>query len=181
VVTGVIVAITLGAFGLEYWSAFFESPLATSGTAATELDVPKTMVTWYAFFRHLGAGHDTAIVIQLFWLIVAAATVAYLWRPATASNDLKAAGLCLAILISTPYAYQYELVLGVIAALFLLRADCGRTVTRRLWAGLLWVLLVPAFMIGGLETAYYSAPVLSLALGYVCLLAHGRATPKISP
>ena len=105
----------------------------------------------------------------------------HLWRPVTGSNDLKAAGLCLAILISTPYAYQYELVLGVIAALFLLRAACGRTVTRRLWAGLLWVLLVPAFMIGGLETAYYSAPLLSLALGYVCLLAHGRATPKISP
>ena len=65
--------------------------------------------------------------------------------------------------------------------MFLLRAECGRVVTRRLWVGLLWVLLLPAFRIDGLEMAYCAAPVLTLALGYVCLLAHGRTTPAISP
>ena len=175
VATAVIVAITLAAFGIEYWSAFFESMLTASETAASHLESSKTMITWYAFFRHLGSGHDTALAIQLLWLIAAMGVVVYLWRLGPGCNDLKIAGLCLAILVSTPYAYQYELVLGVIAALFLLRAGSANTIAGRLWMGLLWMLPVPGWQIVGLEIAHYAVPVLTLALGYVTLLAHGRA------
>ena len=92
-------------------------------------------------------------------------------RHSGAAFDLKAATLCLATLISTPYAFQYELVLAVLAALFLARAGIGHSPTGRVWLAALWLLPVPGWLIGGLEIAQYAAPALTLSLALCARLA----------
>ena len=78
--------------------------------------------------------------------------------------DLKIAVLFLATLISTPYAYQYELVLAVLGALFLARAGLGQTAAGRAWLTALWLLPVPGWLAAGFDIADYAAPVLTLSV-----------------
>jgi hypothetical protein len=129
------------------------------------------MITWYAFLRQFGIGHETAVALQLGVLAASAAVVGIVWSRRPAASDLKFAALCLASLIATPYAHQYELVLAVLAALFLARAGIGDTLLGRFGLAALWLLPVPGWLIGGLEIAQYAAPVLTLALVLTTLAA----------
>ena len=86
-------------------------------------------------------------------------------------EDVKIAALCLATLVATPYAFGYELVLAIIAALFLARAGIGRTLAGRAWLAALWLLLVPAWFSGFLEVSHYVAPFATASLVYCAWIA----------
>jgi hypothetical protein len=172
--TAAITALTVAVFGPEYWARFFEAMAATGEQFRVYGQNAVTMITWYAFSRQVGAGHDTATAVQVLSLAVSAGAVGVLWSRRAVAMDLKIAGLCLAILTSTPYAYQYELVLAVLAALFLARAGVGDSLLGRVWLFVLWALPVPGWLIGGLEIAQYAAPVLSASL-LLCAIGALRA------
>lgn len=166
--TAAVTALTVAVFGLDYWVTFFRTMSGITGIfASPDLDAP-TMITWYAFARQFGAGHPVAIAVQVPPMALAAGAVWVLWSRRRVAMDLKTAALCLGILIATPYAFQYELVLAVLAALFLARAGIGRSPRGRLWLAALWLLPVPGWLIGELQIAFYAAPALTLSLA-LCL------------
>jgi hypothetical protein len=138
------------------------------------------MITWYSCARQFGIGHDTAIVIQLLSLALGAGIVGLLWSRRGVATDLRIAALCLATLTSTPYAHQYELVLAVLAALFLAREGIGDSAAGCLWLLVLWLLPVPGWLFGGLEIADYAAPVLTLSLLLCAVLALRPAAARTS-
>ena len=171
IATAAIIAVTIAVFGVGYWSAFFGAMARAAGNFAVYGGNTVTMITWYAFARQFGAAHETALAIQMLSLAAAAGAVGLLWSRRNVLLDLKFAVLCLATLISTPYAFQYELVLMVAGALFLARAGIGHSPAGRAWLAALWLLPVPGWLIGGLEIAHYSAPALTLSVAACTLLA----------
>jgi hypothetical protein len=174
IATAAIVAVTIAVFGIDYWSEFFRAMARTTGNFAVYGENTVNMITWYAFARQFGAGHETALAIQMLSLAAAAGAVGLLWSHRGVALDLKIAGLCLATLNSTPYAFQYELVLAVAGALFLARAGIGHSPVGRAWLAALWLLPVPGWLIGGLEIAHYTAPALTLSVAACTVLAIRR-------
>lgn len=162
--TAAITALTVAVFGAGIWVEFFRSMASAADNFEIIGPNAVTMITWYAFSRQFGLGHDAALVVQTISLIGAAAAVGLVWSRTRTPMDLKIAVLCLATLISTPYAFQYELVLAVLGALFLARAGVGHKPAGRAWLAALWLLPVPGWLIGGLEIAQYTAPVLTLSV-----------------
>lgn len=158
-------------FGLDYWAEFYRAIHDTNQRHIFDSEAARTMVTWYAFLRRFGIDHETATLIQLLPSALGLAAVALVWSRKGASPDLKIATLLLGTLTATPYAYQYESVLALLAALFLLRAGVGATQTGRLGLFLLWLLPLPGRVTPGLHLAQYAAPVIAAALAYCVALA----------
>ncbi len=172
--TAAIVAVTIAVFGVDYWAEFFRAMARATSLFEVHGANAVTMITWYAFARQFGAGHETALALQMLSLAAAAGAVGLLWSRRRVGLDLKIAALLLATLISTPYAFQYELVLAVAGALFLARAGVGQSPAGRAWLAALWLLPVPGWLIGGLEIAHYTAPALTLSVACCTVLALRR-------
>ena len=165
---------TIAVFGVDYWAEFFRAMARATSLFEVHGANAVTMITWYAFARQFGAGHEIALAIQMLSLAAAAGAVGLLWSRRRVGLDLKIAALLLATLISTPYAFQYELVLAVAGALFLARAGVGQSPAGRAWLAALWLLPVPGWLIGGLEIAHYTAPALTLSVACCTVLALRR-------
>lgn len=174
IATAAIVALTIAVFGIGYWFEFFRTMARTTVDFAADGANTETMITWYAFARQFGAGNETALAVQMLSLAAAAGAVGLLWSRRSVAPDMKLAVLLLATLISTPYAFQYELVLAVAGVLFLARAGIGRSPAGRAWLAAIWLLPVPGWLIGGLEIAHYAAPVLTLSVAACIVLALRR-------
>ena len=174
IATAAIVALTIAVFGIGYWFEFFRAMVRATVAFAPHGANTDTMITWYACARQFGAGHETALALQMLSLAAAAGAVGLLWSRRSVAPDLKLAALLLATLFSTPYAFQYELVLAVAGALFLARAGIGHSPAGRAWLAALWLLPVPGWLIGGIEIAHYAAPVLALSVAACTVLALRR-------
>lgn len=124
--------------GLDYWAAFFERVAGVSDALEKSLFKHHLMVSPYAFGRGTGLEHGPAMVGQLTVSAGLAAIVFMLWRrrSAAASSDLPAGVLCMAVPAATPYAYYYELVFAVPAAILLVRGGYGRSWLDRILLGL---------------------------------------------
>ena len=133
------------------------------------------MVTWFAFLRRFGIGNDTANLFQIIPAIVALVIVALVWARRGIDDDLKIAVLLLAILTATPYAYQYESMLSLLAALFLLRAGIGTTPAGRAWLFALWVMPAVGELTPGLYIADFAAPIIGASLVACAVIALRRA------
>jgi len=180
---GVIVALSTAVMGLGYWDQFFAMLRFMSELMQTEIVRFERMMTWYALLRLGGAGHDLAMPVQLAVTAAAAASVAWVWSRRGASADIKAATLCIAIPLATPYAYHYEMTLTLVAALFLARDGFGATRGERLWLLALWLGPVPGLaLLGHLPPALYAAPLLTATLA-LCLARARRqdAAPVQAP
>ena len=176
--TALLALLATAVFGPDYWLVFFRTMLRTSQAIAAEDIVSKDFITWYAFARQFDAGPGTATLIQAAFSVAALAAVAVLWARPGVSADLKVAGLLLATLTATAYAFPYELVLAIVAAFFLARAGVGQSPAGRTWLATLWLLPLPGWLIGGIEIAHYTAPVITLSVAACTVLAlrrHGAA------
>ncbi len=174
---GVIAALSTAVMGLGYWDQFFAMLRFMSELMQTEIVRFERMMTWYALLRLGGAGHDLAMPVQLAVTAAAAASVAWVWSRRGASADIKAATLCIAIPLATPYAYHYEMTLTLVAALFLVRDGFGATRGERLWLLALWLGPVPGLaLLGHLPPALYAAPLLTATLALCLARARRRDT-----
>jgi len=112
------VATTL-TFGVSVWSAFLES---THFTRTVVLEQGNT--GWYkiqsvfAWARMWGAPIPWAYAVQGAAAVALAAVLAWLWRSA-APYPLKAAALCLATILATPYSFDYDMMVLAPAMAFL--------------------------------------------------------------
>ena len=171
--TAVITVLSTAAMGVDYWGHFFDMLQLMSELIKTEVVRFERMMTWYALIRLGGGGHELAFPIQLAVSALAAASVAWVWSRRDAGADIKAATLCIAIPLATPYAYHYEMTLTLAAAMFLARDGFGASRGARLWLLALWLGPVPGLaLLGHMPAAIYAAPLLTATLG-LCL---ARAT-----
>jgi alpha-1,2-mannosyltransferase len=106
-------------FGASVWSAFLDS---THFTRTVVLEQGNT--GWYkiqsvfAWARMWGAPIPLAYVVQGITTVALATALAWLWRGA-APYPLKAAALCLATILATPYSFDYDMMLLAPAIAFL--------------------------------------------------------------
>jgi alpha-1,2-mannosyltransferase len=101
--------VTTLVFGMGVWHAFFAS---TEFTRTVVLEQGNT--GWYkiqsvfAWARMWGAPIPLAYALQGATLLAIGAALVWLWRSA-APDALKAAALCLAAILATPYSFDYDM------------------------------------------------------------------------
>jgi hypothetical protein len=114
----VTIATTL-TFGVSVWHAFLVS---TEFTRTVVLEQGNT--GWYkiqsvfAWARMWGAPIPLAYALQGATILALGAALIWLWRSA-ASFPLKAAALCLATILATPYSFDYDMMVLAPAIAFL--------------------------------------------------------------
>jgi len=117
-VAALIIAATL-AFGMEAWRAFFTF---AEYTRTIVLETGETgwhkIQSVFAWVRMWGAPVSLAYAIQGAVTLAVAATLIWLWR-SRVSFALKAAALCLAAVLATPYSLDYDLMVLAPAIAFL--------------------------------------------------------------
>ena len=164
----------------DYWLHFLRSMEFISGVMQSDLVKFGLMLTWYAFVRIMGAGHEIAQVVQIAVMIGCAVATSWVWSRRNVTLDLKAATLCVAIPLATPYAYHYELTLALAAAMFMARDGFGATLGERLWLLALWLGPVPGLaLLGQVPPVIYAAPLLTVTL-VLCLRRACRAGREVA-
>jgi arabinofuranan 3-O-arabinosyltransferase len=127
-VTVVLLALlSLGAFGLDPWLAFFQGlPTASQSTLEQGRAEWGKLQSAYGVVRMAGGASALAWTVQ--GVLAGAVTIALaaLWR-SKAPFELKAAALATGTLLVTPYMFLYDLVILAVAMAFLLRGNWGQT------------------------------------------------------
>lgn len=115
--------LSLVLFGWETWRDFITSVAAASSAVYAFGRIPfDGYANLFGAVRQLGGGQDIAYAAQAAASLAAAVLVAFVWhrnRPL----PVRAATLASAALIAAPPALFYDLMLGAIASLWLLRGD----------------------------------------------------------
>ena len=117
-VAALVIAATL-AFGIETWRAFF---VFAEYTRIVVLETGQTgwhkIQSVFSWARMWGAPVSLAYAIQGTVTLTIAAALVWLWR-SRESFALKAAALCLAAVLTTPYSIDYDLMVLAPAIAFL--------------------------------------------------------------
>lgn len=176
-----IAAASTAAMGAGYWAHWLGTLQGMSDLMGSELVRFNLMITWYALARFWGLAHEAAFPLQLGMTLAAAIGVAWVWRrPVT--PDLKAATLCVAIPLATPYAWHFEMSLALVAGLFLARDGFGGSLGARVWLLLLWLGQVPGVALREvMPPAFYAAPLLTATLGLCLWRARETAASRSGP
>jgi alpha-1,2-mannosyltransferase len=172
-VASLAVATTL-MFGPEVWSAFIDGSRFTREVVLEAGDTGWHKIqSVFAWARMWGAPVSAAYAVQMVVTLTLAVAVTWLWRSA-ASASLKAAGLIIAALLSTPYSLDYDLMVLAPAIAF--------WVSDGLWHGFrpwektmlaaLWIVPLIARNFAAATSIPLSAPLLLAAFA---LLLHRAA------
>jgi hypothetical protein len=115
-------AASVAILGISPWSAFLDSAarindaiLTAGGTDFSKLQ------SLYGYVRSLGGSAETAWLAHGAFVLALAAFIAWIWRSA-AAFDLKAAALCAATILASPYSFIYDFAALAIPLVFLGRA-----------------------------------------------------------
>jgi Glycosyltransferase family 87 len=119
-------AATLVMFGPQVWHAFADS---TAFTRVVVLEAGDTgwekIQSLFSAVRMWGGSVTTAYAAQGTLTLVVAASLVWLWR-SSAADELKAAALPCACLMSTPYVLDYDLVVLALSIAFFIRYGLAR-------------------------------------------------------
>jgi alpha-1,2-mannosyltransferase len=115
-----LAAASVLAFGAHSWIEFFQS-ITAHGARMTGGDFPfHKLITPYGFATMLGASSSVAGAIQLMTSLGLAVYVFFVWARVR-DWDLRLAALSTSAVLSTPYAFYYELAIVVPAVLVVSR------------------------------------------------------------
>ena len=114
-----LVVATTVAFGPHVWQAFLDSTRFTRVVALEQGDTGWYKIqSIFAWARMWGASVPAAYALQAATIVGLGATLVRLWRSA-APYPLKAAALCIAAMLATPYAFDYDMVVLAPAIAFI--------------------------------------------------------------
>ncbi|MGO9702894.1 MAG: glycosyltransferase family 87 protein [Xanthobacteraceae bacterium] len=100
---------TTFAFGPHVWQAFSDSTRFTRVVALEQGDTGWYKIqSLFAWARMWGASVTVAYALQAALIVALGAALIWLWR-STAPYPLKAAALCLAAILATPYTFDYDM------------------------------------------------------------------------
>ena len=169
-------------FGSASWVAFFEHSAYTRQTI-----LEQGAAGWYKLqgvfpaVRMLGGDIGLAYGAQAITIVAALAFVVWLWRQ-PASHALKSAGLILATMLATPYAFNYDtVILGAAIAFMVADASArGFAPFENTALAVLWFTPLASREL----TALTSIPVALLAnlavLGLLAVKVRALSTPRRS-
>jgi arabinofuranan 3-O-arabinosyltransferase len=121
VTAAALAAVSLVAFGVESWRAFFEwMPVTGAAVFADGRAGLDKLQSVFGVMRWLGAGTTAASIAQGLMVAGAALTLVLLWRRSVA-EEIKMAALAVGALLATPYLYIYDFPVLAIPLAFLLR------------------------------------------------------------
>jgi arabinofuranan 3-O-arabinosyltransferase len=151
----VLAAVSLLAFGLESWQAFFHWLPHFSQAFLVE-----GKATWwklqslYSLVRYLGGSEQLGWAFQ--WVLTAAVAVVLvlLWR-SPIRYGVKAAALAVGTLLTTPYLFMYDIMVLAIAVAFLGRIGLNEGFRRYELPALGGALLLPVvFVLSGIPVGF---------------------------
>jgi hypothetical protein len=151
----VLAAVSLLAFGVESWQAFFHWLPHFSQAFLVE-----GKATWwklqslYSLVRYLGGSEQLGWAFQ--WVLTAAVAVVLvlLWR-SPIRYGLKAAALAVGTLLTTPYLFMYDIMVLAIAVAFLVRIGLNEGFRRYELPALGGALLLPVvFVLSGIPVGF---------------------------
>ena len=150
VAVALYIALGLAVFGAEVWRTYLDA-LPLAGIAFDEgttrwTNMPSVLIAG----RLLGLSLPLAWALQALAALGAAVAVAWLWRR-PASLGLKAAGLVAAMPLAAPYVQFYDMVIVLLAILWLVgeSLDGGRRRSELLIVLLVWLTPVIAGLAAG--------------------------------
>ncbi len=161
--------LSLAIFGPQTWRAFLVA-LAASRTVYVSGRIPFTgFVTPFGAARLLGTTAVVSYTVQVGASLAAAGFVAGVWRRGL-PLPIRAASLASATLVAVPLALFYDLVLGGIAAAWLLRGEGKYRLPE--WGGL-WLagLYVLSLNPRGISAAWHLPFGSLIALAFAALVA----------
>lgn len=176
--TVAIIGLTLIHPGPDYWVAFFQG-LAENGDRIRETDLMRLMISTFGNAVHFGMGHGWAMILQITVSAATALALAWIWRSPHASFDLKAASLCLAVILITPYAIHYELIFGAVAAFYLGRDRAAATVPGRYLMVVIWLMPAIGYVLLVMPGFGIASPILVLTMLFCA--ARARTGPPPLP
>jgi hypothetical protein len=167
-----LVVLSLVCFGVEPFLAFLNAAAGAREAVEEGKAILVRMPTMFAAAKLLFGGVVLPYVVHAIFSCVAAASVIYAWsRPC--SYALRAAVLSTAMLLVTPYLYDYDLAfLGIAMAWLGVHAHrCGWLTGERELLIVLWLLPLYGLLVGG----WIGIPLMPLGL----ILALGLAIWRI--
>jgi len=171
-----LVLLSLVLFGADTWRDFLQVAGASQGMYASGRILFGGMANTFGAARLLGAGVPVAYGLQAVASLVAASAVVIVWRRRL-PLPIRAAILASAALVAAPLALLYDLMLGVVAAAWLIRdraSLAGTAWEKTVMAGLYLVLL------DGRLGDRWHVPVLPLAAIALFALVSARAWREIA-
>jgi hypothetical protein len=165
----ILVLLSLALFGAATWAAFFSAIGAAPVTYGSGRILFAGMANVFGGARLIGTGVPLAYALQAAASLAAAAAVAIVWRRRL-SLPTRAAVLCAAAPLAAPLALLYDLLLGVVAALWLVHGRSAPAAAPSEGGALALLCLA---MIGGPKTGEtWHVPLYPLiALGLFALVA----------
>jgi len=117
-IVALLIAATTFAFGAQVWQAFLDSTRFTRLVALEQGDTGWYKIqSVFAWARMWGASIAAAYVLQGALIFALGGALVRLWR-STAPYALKAAALCLAAILATPYSFDYDMMVLAPAVAF---------------------------------------------------------------
>jgi hypothetical protein len=162
---------TITLYGVEPWLAFADQLARISNAGLAEAyGKAYKFQSMFGLMRAAGLDPQIAIWIHVLAALAVAAGVTLLWR-SKAALEIKCAGLAVAMLMTSPYVYIYDMGLLAIAAAFLIRHLLATATLpdqlRNTLIGLLAVnLLVYAFPFVAIPSGFAACLVMA---AFVCM------------
>ena len=116
-----LVAASLAFFGFDTWRDFLTIAMSSPGTYENGRIQLAGIISPFAALRVIGIDTSLAYLTQLAVTLAAALFVAYLWRRRV-SLPVRAAALIAATLVAVPVMLLYDLMLALLAMIWLVRA-----------------------------------------------------------
>jgi hypothetical protein len=179
-VTGLLLfAISLALLGADVWVAFLHQAILQRGVMEIGVWGWHRFSTVFVAMRLAGAGVTVSYTAQIVSGVSAAAIVALVWRTSCAS-EIKAAGVVVATFLAIPYAQDYDMVMLIFAAFWLLglARDGGFLPWERITLAMLLVLPLAAMPLAkwaGIQIA----PVVLWAMLILLVQRARGATPVV--
>jgi hypothetical protein len=169
-----LIAVTTLVFGIDTWRAFFAF---ADYTRAIVLETGETgwqkIQSVFSWARMWGAPVTLAYTIQGAVTLGVAAALVWLWR-SPASFALKAAALCIATILATPYSLDYDLMLLAPAIACLACDGLARGFAPWEKSALAFLWVVPLVARGVAQATLIPLGVIAMLLVFAIVLRRAR-------
>jgi Glycosyltransferase family 87 len=172
-----LVLLSLALFGVATWQAFLGTAAASHALYESGQILFGGMANTFGAARLVGLGVTLAYALQALVSLAAAGAVVIVWRRPL-PLPTRAAVLASAALVAAPLSLLYDLLLGVVAAAWLVRGRDSPAAAG--WEKNALALLYLAILGGPRFFANWRVPVYSLAALALFALAAGRARRELA-
>ncbi len=169
-----LVAASIAAFGVATWTAFVTAAAASGDVYAGHGIFMGGLTSPYGALMTAGVAPDVAFAVQAFVIVLAGGVVALVWRPGAqgmAPLPLRAAVLLAATPVAVPLLMFYDLMLVLVALVWLSRVKLIGGVPAWLTAAMIAVFLGPLLSGNLTDNAHWMMAFVTASLGFAVTLA----------